>query len=282
MVGGLESTLKLNLPHADEPYILGVSGGRDSMVLADLLLRLNYRFILAHVNYGLRPEASDETALVQKWACDNNIPLYVKFASKKQLKASAPRGFQDAARQYRYIFFRQVLESTNGAGIVTAHHQDDQTETFLIKLIQGGGLLSLGGMEAHHNSLFKPMLDISRDEISAYAKEKDVPYLDDTSNFTDAYMRNRIRNEVLPLLQDIHPGALKGVQRALANLNEYKSDAVIRLKAYEGSRLTSWRNQVYMPWPSTGRRGPIQDLSLFSRIDQGSGRGYLRRKEGFR
>jgi tRNA(Ile)-lysidine synthase len=222
------------------------------MVLADLLFRLGYNFVLAHVNYGLRAEAIKETALVYQWAMERQLSLFVKFASAHRLNDLSDRGLQNAARQYRYDFFREILESYNAAGVVTAHHQDDQIETFILKAIQGGGLLSVSGMESFQNSFYKPLLGVTRQDITSYARDNLVPFLDDSSNANGTYMRNRIRNEVLPLLRDIHPGAVEGINRTLDNLGEHRRDTVSRLKSYEETRLTKWRDLEILPWPVQG------------------------------
>lgn len=181
--------------------VCAVSGGADSMALlwAMYLLKDNLQIQLsaAHFNHHLRGEESDrDEAFVRQFCQDYQIPF---FAGSGQVVAGE-KGLEAAAREARYAFLRSLPGK-----IATAHTADDNTETVLLHLVRGTGLKGLGGIAPVNGALIRPMLDITRAEVLAFLEEYRIAYVEDSSNGTDAFLRNRLRHHVMPLLKKENP-----------------------------------------------------------------------------
>ncbi len=187
--------------------IVGVSGGIDSMVLLHILVHLreelSLSLIIAHVNHGLRPEESQKEAeLVHEVAGRLLLPLEYKFFDVRTFQKLHKISLQEAARRIRFGFFDHLLSQYGGGKIVLGHHADDQVETALVRLMRGTGLQGLKGMvPIREGRIVRPLLEIGREEIESYAQENHLPYLTDSSNLKEDYLRNRIRLRLLPLIE---------------------------------------------------------------------------------
>ena len=193
-----------------QSVLVGVSGGLDSMVLLNVLRDLACEVHIAHVNYQLRGEESDgDEAFVRSYAAEKFIPIHVKHADSGLKASEGEHSFQEVARELRYTFFREVAEQHGIEHIAVAHHQDDQAETVLLKLVKGSGMEGVAGMKPKRMlapgsglHLIRPLLNQSRDAIVVYAKANGISWREDASNKSDAYKRNVMRNRVLPLLKE--------------------------------------------------------------------------------
>lgn len=202
---------------ATAPVVIGVSGGLDSMVLAETALRAGLRMEVVHVNYGLRGAESDgDQALVEAWCAERNVPLRIHRADL----SPAGEGIQAAARRERYAVFESVRSELSQANdltacIATAHHADDQAETVLLQLIRAADPTALAAMLPHdpNRHLLRPFLSISRSQLEAQAKAWNVPFRHDSSNDKPDYLRNRLRSEVLPLLEELRSGTTEHLAR---------------------------------------------------------------------
>ena len=184
-----------------DTVICALSGGADSVALtfAFYLLKekLDITLEAAHFNHHLRGEESDRDEAFARSFCDRyDIPLHVGSGEVKPGK----KGLEAAAREARYAFLR----SLNGK-IATAHTADDNAETVLLHLIRGTGLKGLGGITPVHGNVIRPMLSVTRQEVEAFLEEWCLRHIEDSSNETDAYLRNRIRHHVMPLLKEENP-----------------------------------------------------------------------------
>lgn len=193
--------------------VVGVSGGRDSMLLLHYLHRLPIRLIVAHVNYGLRGAASaaDEN-VVRSYCVEHDLTLEVYRVQPNEMGETS---IQASARNIRYRFFEALMQQYEAAAVAIAHHQDDQLETILFQFLRGGGLASLRGMHRIADGIWRPLLDMTRTQIDEQVALLQVPYRDDASNFSDEYSRNGLRLRVIPELNALVPqwqGAL--LQRA--------------------------------------------------------------------
>lgn len=181
-----------------------LSGGRDSVCLLSALKELQpkfgYRLSAVHINHGLRPEAGEEESLCRSLCRRWQIPLTVYRVDVKERMQSSGEGVEEAARSLRY----QAFERLRADRIALAHHQQDQAETLLLHLLRGSGLTGLCGMQKKRLPYIRPMLDVSRAEIDAYIAARGLPYAEDASNQDTAFRRNRIRHELLPLLQQAY------------------------------------------------------------------------------
>ncbi|MEZ4688053.1 MAG: tRNA lysidine(34) synthetase TilS [Bacteroidia bacterium] len=187
--------------------LVACSGGPDSVALTLALKALGYELALAHVNYGLRGADSDgDEALVRKLGEKLGVEVFVKRANPETMKAQKV-SLQVAARRLRYDFFEALIQKHGFACCATGHTADDQAETSLLSLLRGAGPAIMHGIPAKRAPFVRPLLASSRAEILTWLQEKGQPFRSDGSNESDAYLRNRIRNEVLPAMQRLHPGA---------------------------------------------------------------------------
>ncbi|MDO4177703.1 MAG: tRNA lysidine(34) synthetase TilS [Phascolarctobacterium sp.] len=186
-------------------YLLAVSGGADSLVLADICSELDVQgfasFTICHVEHGIRgKESLEDMEFVRDFAQKKGLP-YVgvhvdALACAKENKLS----LEDAARRLRYEALRKVKENVGAEKILTAHQADDQAETVLWKFLRGAGLEGLSGMTKKNGDILRPMLNITRKEILEYLAAKNLSYKIDSTNANLNYTRNKIRQELLPLL----------------------------------------------------------------------------------
>ncbi len=194
----------------EEPLVVGVSGGVDSMVLLHVLHTLGQPLVVAHVNYHKRGAESDaDEILVRQSSGLMGVPCHSRSAHYKH----GDGNFQEWARQMRYQFFEELRQETGATAIATAHQKDDQVETILMKLMRGAGPLSWAGMQYWDGTYLRPLLDVTRSEIEQYAREQEVPYREDASNLESDYARNFLRNEWTPELNERLPGWQQNILR---------------------------------------------------------------------
>lgn len=197
--------------------LLGVSGGVDSMVLAHLMLKLEADFGVAHVNYHLRGEASDlDAALVQEWCSAHGVAFYLKEVDPAVYDSD--KSIQMIARDIRYAYYEELLQSERYTKIVTAHNANDNIETVLFNLTKGTGPAGLVGIAPRRGLLIRPLLFATKEAIYAYARQEGVHWREDHSNAKNDYSRNLIRNEVIPILKEINPSLEGTFQESLMRL----------------------------------------------------------------
>ena len=234
-----------------DSVICAVSGGADSMALLwGLYLlkdKLGIDLAAAHFNHSLRGAESDrDEAFVRKFCEDYKIPVYIE---KKQVTAGA-KGLEAAAREARYGFF-----ATLPGKIATAHTADDNAETVLMHLVRGTGLKGLGAIAPINGRVIRPMLSVTRQDVLSFLEEYHLPYVTDSSNLTDDFLRNRLRRHVMPLLKQENPRLAENLsamalrlrqdEAALSQSPEYRVDALrqmpqaLRLRAIAAD-LESW------------------------------------------
>jgi tRNA(Ile)-lysidine synthase len=192
------------LPRGDV-YLMGLSGGRDSMALWDVLTRMGFRLAVCHVNHGWRKEASRRDATwVEARARDKGQPFYLR---------EVPAGVaptETSAREQRLAFFAETMRKTGAAGVFLAHHATDQVESMLLALLRGAGLKGLAGMQERQYMtrpeelvLLRPLLDVPREVLEEHLAARDVPWREDASNEEAFTARNRIRLRLLPALREV-------------------------------------------------------------------------------
>ena len=196
--------------------LCAVSGGADSMALLWgmwlLKEKLGIRVEAAHFNHQLRGEESDNDAEFVRKFCDfHDIPLHLGSGNV----VPGPKGLEAAAREARYAFLR----SLNGT-IATAHTADDNAETVLLHLIRGSGLRGLGGVTPKSDRLLRPMLDVTRAQVEVFLNENYIRHVEDSSNGSDAFLRNRLRHHVMPLLRAENPSIAAGLSAAAQRIRE--------------------------------------------------------------
>ena len=196
-----------------DSILVGVSGGADSVALLHLLHAAQVPVAAAHVNYGLRGEESDgDEQFVSELCAKLKVPLYVRKTSAEELDTIA-NNLQNAARIFRYSFFREIYEKESMQFVSTGHHQDDQLETVLMNFLRGSGLRGLTGMSVSEENvvaIVRPLLNCSRASIENYLSNQKLSWRNDSTNQSDLYLRNRLRNQVIPGIQAIDERDGKG------------------------------------------------------------------------
>jgi tRNA(Ile)-lysidine synthase len=208
----------------DKKLIVATSGGMDSMVLVHLFQKFNLNFALAHCNFQLRGAESDgDENFVKDYAKHNNITFFVTKFDTKNYSEENKLSTQVSARNLRYNWFNELLVSEKFDFVATAHHLDDQVETFLINFSRGTGLDGLTGIPSQNGNIIRPMLPFSRKEIENYVSENKLQWRDDSSNTSDKYLRNKIRHHVIPVFKEINESFLQSFQNTLDHLNQEQS-----------------------------------------------------------
>ena len=204
--------------------LCAVSGGRDSMALLHLLSALaredGFQVEAGHFNHQLRPTADRDESFVREWCRAHGVPLTCGRGDVRAFARREGLSIEDAARTLRYAFLETAARDMGADRIATAHHREDNAETVLLHLLRGTGLQGLGGIPPARGNIVRPLLETSRADIDAYIGRHNIPYVEDESNADPAYTRNRLRLEVLPLLEEIAPGAAGRIAAAASLLRE--------------------------------------------------------------
>ena len=205
-------------------YLLAVSGGLDSMVLLSIFHTLKLPFEVAHVNYQLRGlESENDQKLVEAFCSKNSIRIHVCRTDLKEILNDNKGNLQQHARRIRYDFFQKFIDDKTVDYVVTAHHQDDQVETFWLMLSRSAGISGLSGMDEVSNCIFRPLLTVSKMELKDYAIEHGIEWREDQSNQKNDYQRNLWRNELLPYLTKEIPSLNTAVLTLMACFKEDKA-----------------------------------------------------------
>ena len=190
----------------DARIIVALSGGADSVALLRILHTLGYDCEAAHCNFHLRGAESDRDEMFVRELCKTmRIPLHTIDFATEQYAIEKKISIEMAARELRYQWFAEIKEKTKADVIAVAHHQDDSVETVLLNLIRGTGINGLLGIRPKNGDIVRPLLCISRKEITDYLQNAGQEYMTDSTNLQDEYTRNKIRLNLLPLMQEINP-----------------------------------------------------------------------------
>lgn len=190
----------------EDCVIVGVSGGADSICLLCVLLELQkeigFDVVAVHVNHGLRGEEADRDQQYVKSLCEaKNVICEIYSADVESIAKKRKQSTEEAGREVRKEFFEMARKKHGGTKIALAHHKNDNAETVLFHMARGTGLKGLGGIAPVNGRFIRPLLCAGRDEIESYLEEKKISYCTDASNQSDVYTRNRIRNHVLPYME---------------------------------------------------------------------------------
>ncbi|MEZ4811848.1 MAG: tRNA lysidine(34) synthetase TilS [Allomuricauda sp.] len=201
--------------------LLACSGGVDSVVLAHLCAGTGLDITLAHCNFGLRGAESDgDETLVRNLATTLGVEVVVESFNTMEEVKRKKGSLQMVARELRYQWFNKLMDAQGFAYVLTAHHADDNLETFLINLSRGTGMDGLSGIPEQNNRVIRPLLGFSQEDISEFAKSEGIQWREDSSNAESKYLRNKIRHEIVPKLKELHPTFLENFQRTQAHLQQ--------------------------------------------------------------
>jgi len=232
MLEKLQNHLVRNFPDMEgKRLLLAVSGGLDSMVMAEMFRKVNADIAIAHCNFQLRGlDSFADQQFVESYANENDIAVFTTQFDTKAFAEDYKLSTQVAARELRYNWFYELLETQDFDFILTAHHADDNLETFLINLSRGTGLSGLSGIPKQNDKIIRPMLIFSRSEIEKYATEHNINWREDSSNASDDYLRNKVRHHIVPALKLLNPeflSAFQTTQKYLQQSQEMAEDAAI-------------------------------------------------------
>lgn len=223
--------------------LVALSGGADSVALLDVLVALGYECVVAHCNFHLRGEESNRdcahaVALAERMGVEIHVKDFDVLAYELQYGVST----EMACRELRYEWFEQLREAIGADVIAVAHHRDDNIETFFLNLLRGTGIAGLTGMAYRNDRIVRPMLDCTRVEIEQYLRDRHLDYVTDSTNIQNDFKRNRLRNVILPMLEEQFTGASDAIATTIANLQG--NEEVYRTRIYEIERRYKKENIV--------------------------------------
>ena len=215
---------KYHLIETGDILVLGVSGGPDSITMLDILLKIkqakqiSFDFVVAHVNHMIREEAKEDEEYVKNYCIKNDIQFYTKSIDVQKIANTNKISTEEAGRNARYEFFDEVLQKTKGNKIAIAHNKNDKVETIIMNELRGCGIQGLKGIEPIREKYIRPLIECERKEIEEYCKENNIEPRIDKTNFENIYTRNKIRNIVIPYIeQEFNPNIIETMDR-LSNL----------------------------------------------------------------
>ncbi|MBL4676097.1 MAG: tRNA lysidine(34) synthetase TilS [Mucilaginibacter sp.] len=201
--------------------LAAVSGGMDSVLMAHLLKAGGYRFAIAHCNFMLRgADADADQQFTQQLAHKLDVPFYTTNFETSQYAAEQKISIQMAARNLRYQWFEQLRQQHGFDAIALAHHQNDTIETILLNLARGTGIAGLHGILPQNGYLVRPLLFLNRDEIQTIIAAEGLTYVEDASNVSTKYARNKLRHKVVPVLKELNPNLEATFENNLRNFRE--------------------------------------------------------------
>lgn len=237
MVNKFKQHLTSSFPFLEGKKILvAISGGVDSVVLTHLLQKLNYNISLAHCNFQLREKESDlDEQFIIKLGDKFNVDTFTIKLSTREYQDKNKLSTQLAARELRYNWFYEILEKQKIDYVATAHHSNDNLETFLINLTRGTGLEGLTGIPPINGKIIRPLLKFSREEILKYATLNNIEWREDVSNSETKYLRNKIRHNIVPLLKEINPNLINSFNNTSTFLKQSQQiiDDTVKQKSLE-------------------------------------------------
>lgn len=217
-----------------DKILVALSGGADSVALLRLLLALGYACEAAHCNFHLRGAESDrDETFVRRLCKEHQIPLHVIHFETEREAEERHISIEMAARELRYAWFEKTRREYGITVVAVAHHQDDSIETLLLNLIRGTGINGLRGIQPKNGNIVRPLLCLSREEIIGYLQDIRQDYVTDSTNLQDEFTRNKIRLNLLPMMQEINPSVKESILKTAQHLNDA---AVIYNKGIEEAK----------------------------------------------
>jgi len=233
---------KQELLAPEDPVLVAVSGGVDSMVLAHVLKKLDYKLSVAHMNFQLRGQDSDDDEnFVAHWCGQHNVPFFTRKVHQKDQES-----VQLWARNERYQWFEQLREKESFTCLATAHHLDDSLETVLYNLTKGTGISGLIGIPIRNGWIVRPLMACTKAEIEVFAQAEGVFWREDSSNAEDKYLRNKLRNQVIPVLTEINPALTDTFGQTLERIRDVKEVFGRRVEEIKAQHLKAESEQFYL------------------------------------
>jgi len=217
----------------DDAVIVGLSGGADSVALLSVLHSLGYRCVAAHCNFHLRGEESMRDECFCRRLCSRiGVEFLVKDFDVVSRRKVSGESVEMACRSLRYQWWDYMIAAYGCKAVAVGHHQEDNVETMMLNMLRGSGLNGMKGMLPKRGNIIRPMLETSRDDILKYLVDVGLEYVVDSTNLENDYKRNRIRNIIIPAIENVFPGAMKAMASSVDRLRdnyELYTDLVDRL-----------------------------------------------------
>lgn len=247
MLQKFKEHININFPFLkDKKLLIAISGGLDSVVLTHLFNQLNNATIaLAHCNFKLREKESDlDEHFVVKLSQKTDKQVFTTSFNTKKIAEERKTSTQITARELRYNWFKELVIKHHFDFVLTAHHADDNLETFLINLTRGSGLDGFTGIPAINGNIIRTLLPFSRTEILNYAKENNIDWREDASNASTKYIRNKLRHKVVPVLKEINPSLLESFSQSIENLKEAQTIIADKVEDVSQKIITGEANKL--------------------------------------
>lgn len=207
----------------NDKILLTISGGADSIAMLNLFLQTKYKIAVAHCNFMLRGQNSNEDqTFVQEICSKTNTKFHTKKCNAKKYATENKISIEMAAREIRYKWFKELSEKYKYTKIATAHHKNDSAETIILNLTHKTGIKGLTGIPLKNNKIIRPILFATKNQIEKYCKKNNIKYRTDTTNFNSKFQRNKIRNQIIPKLIEINPATIENIIQSAKNLNQYQ------------------------------------------------------------
>ena len=256
-----ETIKKYNLIENDDKILVAVSGGPDSISLLNVLHDFGYNLCVAHVNHGLRENASIDEEFVEHFCKEKGIPCFIKKINLKELMKTDANlkgmSTEEAGRKARYDFFAEICQKENCTKIATAHNSNDNVETVIMNMIRGSGMSGLKGIEPKRGNIIRPLIETTRKEIEEYCVGNDLKPRHDESNDETVYTRNKVRLELIPYIEkNINSNVVNNITRMSKIISEEERFILDKVEeAYNKIVLKEEKNIV------------ICKLKLFNELD---------------
>ena len=250
----LEIIKRYNLIENGDKIVEGVSGGPDSITLLNVLKNIKekeiikFNLVVCHINHMIREEAVSDEKYVEEYCKKNNIEFFAKRIKVEEMAEKEKIGTEEAGRKARYEFFYEILNKTNANKIATAHTANDNAETVLMNIIRGSGTLGLKGIEAKNGKLIRPLIECKRSEIEKYCKDENLNPRIDKTNFENIYTRNKVRNMLIPYIENnFNPNIIEAINR-LSDLSKQENDFLEKLtkEAYKKILVEQKKNEIIL------------------------------------
>ncbi|MGZ3757481.1 MAG: tRNA lysidine(34) synthetase TilS [Mucilaginibacter sp.] len=247
----------------DDKVLAAVSGGMDSVLMVHLFKQAGINFGIAHCNFRLRgDESTRDEDFCRQLANQLDVPFHVIHFDTDNYASEHKISIQMAARDLRYQWFEQLRQQFNYATIALAQHQNDAIETILLNLIRGTGIAGLHGILPKNGSLIRPLLFLTRDEIQKLVTEHKLGYVEDSSNASVKYARNKIRHEVIPKLKDLNPGLENTFENNLKHFRDLELLLELKVEQLKTELLIAHGDELRLPIRDIKKLSP-QRLLLF-------------------
>jgi len=259
-----------NLFRHTDYLLLAVSGGIDSVALCELCKQSKFNFIIAHCNFQLRGEESERDQIfVNELARKYNVPILIKKFDTYLYALENKLSIQVAARQLRYSWFNEILESKQEAEttqvrakyLLTAHHLDDNIETMLMNLFKGTGITGLRGMLPKQNRILRPLLFARKKDIIEFARNNNLNYVEDSSNESDKYTRNYFRNHLLPDISKVFPAVEENLAKSLQHFRETEQLFRQAIEQHKKKLIELKGNEVHIPVLKLKKSMPLETIT---------------------